>query len=52
MAATIFDNLSSSSFLPAFQILSRCAIVEYNVTLGYGEDHVQVAIPLSRLSFS
>lgn len=48
LSATLFDTESESSFIPVSRFMSRCAMVKQTLTFDYGEDNVNVFIPLTR----
>jgi hypothetical protein len=48
VSATLYDTESESSFVPVSRIMSRCAIVQQSVKFDFGEDHVNICIPLTR----
>ena len=50
IASSTCTAFSSASFMPVSRILSQCAIVHRNMHMDYGEDSIQIALPLKRHS--
>lgn len=48
LSATLFDEESEASFIPVSRIMSRCAVLKKSLTFDYGQDNVNVCIPLVR----
>ena len=48
VATTLFDADGAAAFIPVSRIMSRCATIRQTVVFDYGEDTVNVCIPLVR----
>lgn len=48
ICSTTFDSVTSASFLPVARIAGRCAIAKSVLKFDYGEDTVNIIVPLSK----